>query len=186
LKRSVLTVLLATSLFLPVVMPVSAQSESFDQVALTNGEAYVFTVWVAFGGETASGLFDFLLNPVTLQDRYGDYLERDFENVERDGFVEGDGWHTGFRWTLEYHDIPGEAWVIPAEGKIFRMIILDEDLDEADVSYEAYFDFLRSAVAEDAFGYVPKGFTAVEEDPDCQGIGQPHPFCPFDDPIASS
>lgn len=186
MKKSVLAVLLAMILLLPGLVHASAQDEGYDQLAFTNGDAYVFAAWVEFEGETASSLFDYLMDPATLNILYGSSLEDNFDDVERAGVVGGDGWQTGFRWHLEYHGVSGEQWVIPAEGKIYRIIILDESLGEEDESYLVYFDFLRESVAAGGFGQIPEGYTTVDEDPNCVGNGQLHPFCPFVDLIGSS
>lgn len=186
MKGSLLAILLAMSVLLPGPVGASAQDEGYDEFAFTNGDAYVFAAWVAFDGESASSLFDFLMDPATLNILYGNSLKEDFDGVERDGVVGGDGWHTGFRWDLEYHGVSGEQWVIPAEGKIYRIIVLDENLGKADDSYQVYFNFLRESVSTSGFGAIPSGFTAVEEDPNCVGNGQLHPFCPFVDRIAST
>lgn len=100
--------------------------------------------------------------------------------------VGGQGWQTEFRWDIEYHDVSGEAWIIPAEGKIYRILILDDNLGKKDDSYKVYFDFLRKSVESGGFGAIPQGYTAVEKDPNCEGNGQLYPVCPFVDIVASS
>lgn len=186
MKKTILPVLLALLLLLPGIVTVSAQDKGYDELAFTNGEVYVFASWVEFEGETASSLFELLMDPVTLDILYGSSLDDDFQDVERDGIVGGQGWQTGFRWDLEYHDVTGEQWVIPAEGKVYRFVILDDKLGDEDDSYQVYFDFLRDSVASGGFAEIPEGFTAVEKDPECEGNGQLHPFCPFVDLIAES
>jgi hypothetical protein len=185
MKQVGMAVLVAMTLLLSASVQTSAQSEGYDQFAFTNGEAYVFAAWVAFEGETASSLFDYLMEPATLDIIYGTDLKEDFDKVQRDGVVGGTGWQAGFRWDLEYHGVPGEQWVIPAEGKIYRIIVLDPNLGKAEDSYQIYFNFLRESVATGGFGTLPAGFAAVEEDPNCVGNGQLHPFCPYVDLIAS-
>jgi len=184
--KSLLAVLVAASVLLPSSTSLSAQDKGYDELAFSNGEAYVFAAWVELEGESASSLFEYLMDPVTLKILYSNGLEEDFDDVERDGLVGGNGWTTGFRWKIKYHDVPGEAWVIPAEGKIYRILILDENLGDKDDSYEVYFDFLRDSMAKNGFGDVPKGFAEVDKDPECVGNGQLQPFCPFVDLIGVS
>jgi hypothetical protein len=185
MKRLSIAFLLAMTLLLPGLGQASAQDDGSDSVAFSNGEAYLYAAWIEFEGETASSLFDYFIDPVSLDIWFGSSLEDDFEDVERDGVVGGQGWTTGFRWDLTYNDVPGESWIIPAEGKVYWLIILDENLGKGDDSYKVYFDFLRESVAMDGLPDAPERFTAVEEDPQCVGNGQLHPFCPFEDLIAS-
>lgn len=62
-RKSLLAVPLSMSLLLPTFMQVSAQDKGLDEIAFTNGNAYVLAFWVAFEGETASSLFDMLMEP---------------------------------------------------------------------------------------------------------------------------
>lgn len=172
------------------VTSITRDQSGYAQIAFADDDAYVFGAWVAMDGETADSLFEWLLDPINLKAWAGTSIEEDFQNVKRDGTVGGVGWTTGFRWEIEYHGVKGEAWVIPADGRIYTFYILDnrirqEGSGEAG-AYEPYFQFLRDSVTVGGFGEIPAGFELVGEDPNCVGHGQAHPFCPFLDLVAGN